>query len=70
MRQANAADWLSEAHGLSAGQEDALRVAELIVRTHANIEREVHKIAAEAGRLFDVRAESFDALCRGESTKP
>lgn len=70
MREANAADWLREAHGIQSGEERAAQVAQAISLTHANIERAVRKVAPQAGALFDIRAGSFDALCRGEDPKP
>lgn len=70
MRKTNAADWLREAHGIRAEEELVSRVARAIGRTHANIERETRKAAPRAGILFDVRMGAFDALCRGDGSKP
>lgn len=70
MPEALARDWLRQAQGIEAGDEIASQVAQAIARTHANIERAVREVAPQAGGLFDVRAESFDSLCRGEGSEP
>lgn len=70
MSEANAADWLRETHGIEAEDELASQVAQAISRTHANIEREARQAALQPGALFDVRAGSFEALCRGDGPNP
>jgi hypothetical protein len=66
MPEVQAKDWLRDAQGMEAGDEMASQVAQAIVRTHANIERAVRDVAPQAGGLFDLRAGSFETLCRGE----
>ncbi|GGE41792.1 hypothetical protein GCM10007276_18880 [Agaricicola taiwanensis] len=67
---ASTEDWLREAHGIRPGDRTTADVAQAINTTHANIERAVRKVAPQPGALFDLRAASFDILCRGGDAAP